>query len=373
MITDILDGYNNQIDQLAAIFSGKSPRLKVLAPSRASSAGFAAYVEKLRAVFWQHKPAIEIGEYIGSGGFADVFLASSEYENFHDFVIKILKPGLLKKRSGRNIASFDEEMRIKDLKKRFTNESYVQWALSNSLIETVSQSVVRVFDHGAYDSKTNFNFIVMERLGSTLRNYIDRRRDIPDNHQERLFKSVLITRIAELIRNVHIEGVIHRDIKPENILFAAAEKNIEDVINNPLDWIDKLLPVRIGDFGTVRWMRSSTSRYDAIIIGSQYYMSPEQIFTPGQIDMRTDVYSFGVVAYEILFGAHPKTITHVPGTNLLVRLAHDQPEQRTPPDGFEELYGIIMQCMAPLHKRWQTMQEVLTELRGFCSTLNYHD
>jgi hypothetical protein len=44
-------------------------------------------------------------------------------------------------------------MRIKDIKKRFTNESYVQWDLSQHLSDRVSQSVVKVYDHGEFDTR----------------------------------------------------------------------------------------------------------------------------------------------------------------------------------------------------------------------------
>jgi serine/threonine protein kinase len=35
--------------------------------------------------------------------------------------------------------------------------------------------------------------------------------------------------------------------------------------------------VKLADFGTVRWVKSYTSKFDGVIIGSQLYMSPEQI------------------------------------------------------------------------------------------------
>ena len=370
MLTELLDGYNQQIESLASIFSGSTPRIR-MEPARAvSPVKHEDYVAKLRETFAHHTPAIHIGDYIGSGGFADVFHATSDYDGRTEFVIKILKPALLKRKSGKSVKADDEEMRIKDLKKRFTNESYVQWALSNSLIESVSRSVVTVYDHGEFDAKSGFRFILMERLGSTLRNYLDRSRDIPDTRASLLFKSGLIARIADLIRSVHIEGVIHRDIKPENILFPSTDVPIEETFgDDPRALLENRLAVKVGDFGTVRWMRSYTSRYDAIIIGSQFYMSPEQIFTPAQIDMRTDVYSFGVVAYEILFGAHPKSLGDTTTHNLLVKLANRMPTPRPSPQGYAELHRIVLRCMAPIHDRYQTMHEVVADLRTFCSSL----
>jgi serine/threonine-protein kinase len=103
-----------------------------------------------------------------------------------------------------------------------------------------------------------------------------------------------------------------------------------------------------------------------VIIGSQFYMSPEQIFHPGHIDERTDIYSFGVVCYELLYGHHPKNIDrNTP--DVLKRIAMEKPVRRTPPPGFEKLNEIIFTCMADLKKRYQTMQAVLDDLREFCS------
>jgi serine/threonine protein kinase len=311
----------------------------------------------MKNVFRRHYPPIVVGDYLGSGGFSDVFAAASDYDGVKDFVIKILRPELLGSRKGSQRDAWAEEMRIKDIKKRFTTESYVQWALCQHLSDRVSQTVVRVFDHGEFDAKHRFQFILMERMGATLRDLVsDPKHAVMDKETLRR-KAHIMAQMAQLIFNVHQEGIIHRDIKPENVFFTR---------DFPIEGTDppRESQLKLGDFGTVRWVRTYSKKYDGVIIGTQWYLSPEQIMNPGQIDTRTDIYSFGVVCYELLYGSHPKNVKT--GTrNILEKLAWAQPEPRTPPHGCEALHDVIFRCLNEPATRYQSMAEVVRDLRGF--------
>jgi serine/threonine protein kinase len=345
---------------------GKIPyRLTMRVFSRPSdAASLNRYFDRIRATFKKHKPPIVIGEHIGSGGFADVFKAASSYDGVTDFAIKILRTDLLTVRKGNGSDPQEEEMRVKDMKKRFTNESYVQWDLSKSLSDTVSRSVVKVFDFGEFDNKNNFRFILMEQMGSTLRNFLNGRKNISDTRDMQLFKTRLMLTIAEMISNVHTEGIFHRDIKPENILFPRSFTLPDPGGGAGRRGSAKKIEVKLADFGTVRWVKSYTSDYDGMIIGSQFYMSPEQIYNPENLDQRTDIYSFGIVCYELLYGAHPKSVNKNT-TNVLVKLAREKPVVKTPPRGFEELHEIVVKCMGSIRERYQSMEHVVTDLRTF--------
>ncbi|MDG5816691.1 serine/threonine-protein kinase [Chitinispirillales bacterium ANBcel5] len=318
----------------------------------------------LRKVFKHHKPPIVIEEHIGTGGFADVYSATSEYNGVKDFAIKILREDLLRIRKGKQFKYDQEQMRVKEVKQRFKNESYVQWDLSKSVSENVANSVVPVYDHGEFDSNNQFRFILMERMGMTLRDYINESKE-QHYGKSPLCRCRIMSKIAEKISNVHTEGIFHRDIKPENILFPRT-KSPKELCNHCSGENQCDIDVRIGDFGTVRWIKSYTDKYDAVIIGSQFYLSPEQFFNPKTIDKRTDIYSFGVICYELLYGSHPKDISDTT-SNLLEKLACQEITPRTPPTGFEQLHQIILKCMNDRWSRYQTMEEALNDLNKFIS------
>ncbi len=316
----------------------------------------------IQRVFKRHRPAIHIGHHIGTGGFADVFAATSDYDGVQEFAIKILRDDLLRIRKGQQFVHEDEEMRVKEVKQRFKNESYVQWDLSKSESENVASSVVPVYDHGEFDSEHEFRFILMERMEMTLREFMNSSIRSQEPRKLYCFARIML-RIAERIRNVHQEGIFHRDIKPENILFPK-NRSPRNLCTDCKDACTCDVDVRIGDFGTVRWVKSYTNKYDAVIIGSQFYMSPEQIFNPKSIDKRTDIYSFGIVCYELLYGIHPKQV-NVHTTNLLEKLACEEIQPQTPPSGFEKLHDIITKCMNDRKSRYQDMSEVIDDLKVF--------
>ncbi len=161
-------------DNFVHKISGKLPiRMRMARPRRPlKQKVFQEKLRRIRSVFKKHKPPIIIEKHVGSGGFADVFLARSEYDSVRDFAIKVLHNELLEIRRGNGFSEADEEMRAKEVTKRFSNESYVQWALSKNLSDSVAESVVKVYDHGVFDSKNGFRFILMEQMGPTLRDYI---------------------------------------------------------------------------------------------------------------------------------------------------------------------------------------------------------
>jgi serine/threonine protein kinase len=80
------------------------------------------------------------------------------------------------------------------------------------------------------------------------------------------------------------EGIVHRDIKPANIMIARGTD------------------VKIADFGAA-YLRK-TQAVQTAIMGSPYYLSPEQI-AGRELTHHSDMYALGVVLYELLTGQQP--------------------------------------------------------------------
>ncbi len=106
---------------------------------------------------------------------------------------------------------------------------------------------------------------------------------------------VSIAQAVEYMRQVlgalvyaHERGVIHRDIKPSNIMIIGQPKPTA-----------KLL-----DFGLAVSGRDPSFTASGTILGSLYYMSPEQV-RGERVDVRSDLYSLGVTFYEIVSGRRP--------------------------------------------------------------------
>ena len=104
--------------------------------------------------------------------------------------------------------------------------------------------------------------------------------------------------VATALGYAHERGVLHRDVKPENILLAGGR-------------------ALIADFGLARAIGAADyTKLTAtgVIVGTVYYMSPEQLREERDLDQRTDIYSLGCILYEMLSGEPPftgRTLTEV--------------------------------------------------------------
>jgi serine/threonine protein kinase len=149
-----------------------------------------------------------------------------------------------------------------------------------------SPHVVQVFDHGVNDK--GMAYIVMEFLeGEDLGTRLQRKTSLPLPEV-----TAIVTQAAKALSKAHTSGVVHRDIKPDNIFL--------------MD-VDGELFVKVLDFGvaktTVEKAMNMTST--GVMMGTPFYMAPEQMANAKNAVPQSDLWSLGVVAYEALTGKLP--------------------------------------------------------------------
>jgi serine/threonine protein kinase len=152
-----------------------------------------------------------------------------------------------------------------------------------------SAHVAQVYDHGV--SADGQPFIAMEYLvGTTLRDRLDERGRLAVTDTARI-----VSHVCRALARAHEAGLIHRDLKPENI-FIAKETDGEIV--------------KVLDFGVAKATDAlSDSGIDptrtGALMGTPFYMSPEQAQGLKNIDSRSDLWAMGVVVFECLTGRRP--------------------------------------------------------------------
>lgn len=207
---------------------------------------------------------IRLERQLGKGGMGSVWAAEH----------LTLKTRVVVKFMGRGLAS-SPEARL-----RFEREATLA-------AQARSPHVVQIFDHGV--SAFGLPYIAMEYLeGEDLGQRIARSGAIPPP----LFAGWL-AQICRGLSRAHAKNITHRDIKPEN-LFLCEE--------------DGQTLLKILDFGVAKHESQATAfsgTQTGTMLGTAYYMSPEQTLGQRDVDHRTDLWALAVVTYYALTGTRP--------------------------------------------------------------------
>jgi serine/threonine protein kinase len=185
-------------------------------------------------------------------------------------------------------------------------------------------------------------YIIMEYLeGQTLSDLLAQRGPLPSGSA-----LAIAAQVADALSASHEHGFIHRDVKPDNVFLVARA-------GDPTF-------VKVLDFGLAKLLHADAAAppdaRSGVVIGTPYYMSPEQCRAGGQIDERADVYALGVVLFEMLTGKLPFG-GDASNEVLLKQVSMRPPSARSiVPDLPEELDAILLRALAkaPDH-RFSTM------------------
>jgi WD40 repeat protein len=130
--------------------------------------------------------------------------------------------------------------------------------------------------------------------------------------------------LAQVLAELHAEGLIHRDVKPSNIIFVGG------------------MP-KLADIGLV-----SSSDHTLTSLGTPGYSPPE-----GAGTAKADIYSLGKILYQLVTGMAPQDFPRLP-SDLMTR---------EDADAVIELNEIVLRACDPEPaKRYATAQKLLDDL-----------
>jgi TolB-like protein/Tfp pilus assembly protein PilF/predicted Ser/Thr protein kinase len=256
----------------------------------------------------------EIIEELGVGGMGTVYKVVDRKIN-EEMALKVLRPEI-----APNTTAVE----------RFKNELKLARRISH-------KNVCRLYD---LHEEAGTLFITMEYVpGEDLGTLLCREGRLPTEKA-----CSFAAQIAEGLAQAHRLGVIHRDLKPHNIR------------------IDPKGSVRIMDFGIAREIAGPDLTEAGMMIGTPYYMSPEQA-AGKSADERTDIYALGTILYEMVTGQPP----FQGDSGFSVALKHQTELPRHPRELSahipEPLDRLIIKCLAKKkEERYQSAEELLAEL-----------
>jgi len=108
--------------------------------------------------------------------------------------------------------------------------------------------------------------------------------------------------VCSAVAAAHAAGITHRDLKPQNIFLAAGTRRV----------LPKVLDFGISK-GNDAVTQAGTLTGTGAMIGTPYYLAPEQIMDSKSAGSASDQYALGIILYECLTGKRPYD-----GENLFV-------------------------------------------------------
>ncbi|MEO8875511.1 MAG: serine/threonine-protein kinase [Polyangiaceae bacterium] len=268
---------------------------------------------------------------LGQGGMGIVFAANHELLGVRVAVKCLLT----------DIASSTEAVG------RFINEA-------KNAARIQSDNVARVMDVGTLDGGRPY--MVIEFLeGDDLSKLLEQRGVL--STQEAVD---YVLQALEGLAQAHSIGIVHRDLKPANLFLVKRQ--------------DKTIQVKVLDFGISKATNplgegSGAMTSTKALLGSPYYMSPEQLRSSKSVDARADIWSVGIILYELLTGAPPFAGDNF-GELFAAILEMDAPSLIAKrPDINPQFEHVVMRCLQRKpDNRYANVGELASALAPFAST-----
>ena len=227
-----------------------------------------------------------------------------------------------------------------DVVRRFHNEAVSATAIGHP-------NIVDVTDMGRFDDGTFF--MALEFLDGR-----DWQHDLDDSGAQPLSKVAHIgMQICDALEAASLKGIVHRDLKPENI-FLIERHGDRDF-------------VKVLDFGISKFHDGiGGSTRTGELMGTPYYMAPEQVRGDKNLSHVADIYALGVIFFQALTGDVPFDGNTLP--ELILKIASQEAPRLDEKLG--EMPQPIIDLVARMlsksaHDRPQTFEEVALVLANY--------
>ncbi|PYI74325.1 MAG: serine/threonine protein kinase, partial [Verrucomicrobia bacterium] len=204
------------------------------------------------------------------------------------------------------------------------------------------EAILPIYAVGEHDGAPFYSMKFAEN--GTLSARIDNYRDKPRE------AAALIAKLARAVAFAHEHGILHRDLKPGNVLFDSAGKAF------------------VSDFGLAKWLQRECDLTQTLaILGTPYYMAPEQATDSRGVTGGADVYSLGAILYHLLAG-RPPILGETP-MEVLHRAATEQPKspRLTNARTSRDLETICLKCLEKEPgARYVSAAALADDLERFC-------
>jgi len=263
---------------------------------------------------------------LGEGGMGLVFEASHEVLGKR-VAVKSLHADL----------SSDEQ-----LVQRFFREARAAAAIGH-------RSIIDVYDVGQENGST---FLVMEYLeGQTLSERLSAQGPLDVG-----FVAFVACQVLSALDAAHKAGIVHRDLKSDNIFL--------------VDRLQRQPDVKLLDFGISMFVGAGSEDYRLTqtgqVLGTPYYMSPEQTRGVAALDHRTDLFSLGVIIYECLAGRLPFRGENIFALAHRIQTATPEPISSFRPQTPRAFEHIVEKAMAKsVDERWSSASAMLEAIYPF--------